>query len=273
MDWLALSGRTVLVTGLKNKKSVAWHVGRALSEVGARVIWSVHTAERAAEARKLLPDGEILVCDVADPRSIEALARDLGARGVRLDGLVHAIAFAAYAPKPDGSPRAFHETLRTDFLRAVDVSCFSLVALTQALEPLLASGASVVAVSISTTRMASENYGYMAPIKAALDSAVVFLAKACAARGVRFNAVSPGLLKTSASAGIPNYLESYLFAESATLRKRAVQTEEVANAVLFLLSPRSSGINAGALVVDAGMSVNYFDADIVKRATRVEESR
>ena len=69
------------------------------------------------------------------------------------------------------------------------------------------------------------------------------------------------------------YLECYLFAESATLRKQAVQTDEVANAVLFLLSPRSAGINAGSLVVDAGMSVNYFDEGIVKRATRVEEPR
>jgi len=111
----------------------------------------------------------------------------------------------------------------------------------------------------------------MAPIKAALDSSVVFLAKSFAARKVRFNAVNPGLLKTSASAGIPGYLDSYLFAESATLRKKAVQTDEVANAVLFLLSSRSAGINASSLVVDAGMSVNYFDNDIVKRATRVED--
>lgn len=273
MDWLGLSGRTVLVTGLKNKKSVAWHVGRGLEEAGARVIWSVHTDERAADARKLLPRSEIVVCDVADARSIDALAGDLAARDVVLHGLVHSIAFAAYTPKDDGTPRAFHETLRADFLRAVDVSCFSLVALAQALEGRFASGASVVTLSISTTRMASENYGYMAPIKAALDSAVVFLAKSFAARGVRFNAVNPGLLKTSASAGIPNYLENYLFAENATLRHSALRTEEVADAVLFLLSPRSAGVNAGSLVVDAGMNVNYFDADIVKRATRVEEPR
>jgi enoyl-[acyl-carrier protein] reductase I len=273
VDWLSLSGRVVLVTGLKNKKSVAWHVGRALEEAGARVIWSVHTGERATEAKKLLPNSEIVVCDVADQKSIDTLAQDFARRDVTLDGLVHSIAFANYTPKDDGTPRAFHETLRADFLRAVDVSCFSLIALVRALEPRMAKNSSVVTISISTTRMAAENYGYMAPVKAALDSAVVFLAKSLAPRGVRINAVNPGLLKTSASAGIPGYLESYLFAESATLRKKALQTEEVANAVLFLLSPRSSGINAGALVVDAGMNVNYFDTDIVKRATRVEETR
>ena len=123
---------------------------------------------------------------------------------------------------------------------------------------------SVVTISISTTRMAAENYGYMAPVKAALDSAVCFLAKSFAERGrVRFNAVGPGLLKSSASAGIPGYVDSYLFAEKATLRKQAVQTGEVANAVAFLLSPRSSGINAQHLVIDAGMGVNYFDRTLV----------
>jgi enoyl-[acyl-carrier protein] reductase I len=81
---------------------------------------------------------------------------------------------------------------------------------------------------------------------------------------VRFNSVSPGLLKTSASAGIPGYVDSYLYAEQATLRKRAICTEEVANAAAFLLSPRSSGINAQQIVVDAGMSVNYFDEAIVR---------
>jgi enoyl-[acyl-carrier protein] reductase I len=118
--------------------------------------------------------------------------------------------------------------------------------------------------------MASENYGYMAPIKAALDSAVVFLAKSLAPQGVRFNSLCAGPLKTSASAGIPGYLESYLYAEAATLRKKALATEEVADAAVFLLSPRSGGFNAQSLVVDAGMGVNYFDKDIVRRAVRLD---
>jgi enoyl-[acyl-carrier protein] reductase I len=270
MDWLGLEGRTVLVTGLKNKKSVAWHVGRRLAEVGATVIWSVHTEERAAEVRKLCPDDEILVCDVEDEAQIARLARGLGAR--KLDGLVHSIAFASYTPRSDNTQRAFHEVSRADFLRATSVSCFSLIALSNALKPSFTERASVVTISISTTRMASESYGYMAPIKAALDSAVVFLAKSFSRdTRVRFNSVNPGPLKTSASAGIPGYLDNYLFAETATLRKQAPSTEEVADAVLFLLSPRSAGINAQGLVIDAGMSVNYFDRDIVRRATRADE--
>jgi enoyl-[acyl-carrier protein] reductase I len=165
------------------------------------------------------------------------------------------------------------DTRREDFLRALDVSCFSLIALSRALRPLFAPQASVVALSISSTRLASESYGYMAPIKAALDSSVAFLAKSFSASSeVRFNTVNPGLLKTSASAGIPGYLDNLLFAEQATLRKRGLETREVADAVLYLLSPRSSGINAQSLVVDAGMGVNWFDAQIVRRATRGDAS-
>jgi len=144
-----------------------------------------------------------------------------------------------------------------------------LAAVAGALREAHSPDASIVATSISTTRMASENYGYMAPVKAALDSSLVFLAKAFSQFSrVRFNAVAPGLLKSSASAGIPGYVESYLYAEKLTLRRRAVQTEEAAAVATFLLSPRSSGINAQTIVVDAGMSVNYFDRDIIERAMR-----
>jgi len=178
---------------------------------------------------------------------------------------VHSIAFADYS----AGPLPFHETPKAAFLQAMDISCFSLVTICRAFADLLDEDASVVTISISTTRMASENYGYMAPIKAALDSSLAFLAKSFSKFSrVRFNAVAPGLLKTSASAGIPGYVDSYLFAEQATLRKKAVQTSEAANVAAFLLSPRSSGITAQQIVVDAGMSVNYFDKDIVARAMR-----
>jgi enoyl-[acyl-carrier protein] reductase I len=148
----------------------------------------------------------------------------------------------------------------------VDVSCFSLIALSNALKEQFDPDASVVTVSISTTRMASENYGLMAPAKAALDSSLAFLAKSFSRFSrVRFNAVAPGLLKTSASAGIPGYVDSYLYAEQVIPRRQAVQTTEVASTAAFLLSPRSSGINAQRIVVDAGMEINYFDAELIRR--------
>ena len=267
MDFLGLSGKTVLVFGVANKKSVAWHVARTLEEVGARVVYVVRSEERKQSLAKLLAEREIHVCDVEFEEQIERLKGELTSGAHKLAGMLHSIAFADYS---DGL-KPFHETPKRAFLRAMDISCHSLIALSNAFKDLFEPDASVVTVSISTTRMASENYGYMAPIKAALDSSLAFLAKSFSRFSrVRFNAVSPSLLKTSASAGIPGYLDSYLYAEQVIPRKVALETQEAANVAAFLLSPRSSGINAQSIVVDAGMSINYFDADIIKRAMRPE---
>lgn len=265
MDWLGLADRTLVVAGVADRRSVGYHVGQRLREVGARVLWVVHTEERRAELRPRLGSDDVFVCDVRDADQITALAAAVGARAGQVHGLVHSIAFANYGE----GPRPFHETRREDFLDAVDVSAYSLIALAKAFKPSFAPGASVVTISISTTRMAAENYGYMAPVKAALDSAVVFLAKSFSQGQVRFNAVRAGLLKTNASAGIPGYLKSWLFAERATLRGRGLETGEVADAVLYLLSPRSSGVNAQGLVVDAGMGANYFDGALVDKVTEL----
>ncbi|QDU90561.1 Enoyl-[acyl-carrier-protein] reductase [NADPH] FabI [Pirellulimonas nuda] len=261
-DFLQLAGKTVLVCGVANRKSVAWHVARLLEEADCRVAYAVRSEARRDQVRKLVGDGpEVLVCDVEHEDQIARLAQDVAQRVGRLDGMLHSIAFADYQ---DGA-RPFHETTKRAFLRTVDISCFSLIALSNALKEIFQPQASVVTVSISTTTMASENYGFMAPVKAALDSSLAFLAKSFSQFSeVRFNAVAPGLLKTSASAGIPGYVDSYLYAERATLRGRAVQTQEAAAAAAFLLSPRSAGMNAQRLVVDAGMSTNYFDEQFVR---------
>ncbi len=259
-DFLQLAGRRIAVFGVANRKSVAFHVVEELIAAGAEVVLVVRSPERRESVAKLLPDLSIFVCDVAFQDQIDLLAAELTQAYDQLDGLVHSIAFGDYSE----GPKPFHETSKDQFLRALDVSCFSLVAITNALKDLLSREASVVTISISTTRMASENYGFMGPVKAALDSSLAFLAKSFSSFSeVRFNAVAPGLLKTSASAGIPGYVDSYLYAERATLRGRAVQTSEVAAAVAFLLSPKSSGLNTQRLVVDAGMEVNYFDQRLI----------
>jgi enoyl-[acyl-carrier protein] reductase I len=178
---------------------------------------------------------------------------------------VHSIAFANYS---DGF-KPFHETKRADFLQATAVSAFSLVEIARAFKPHLTPNASVVTIGISSLLVTPDNYGYMGPIKAALESSVRFLAKSFSAdSAVRFNAVGSGPLKTSASAGIPGYIESYLYAEKLTFRKKNLETQEVANVVAFLLSERSSGINGTTLVVDAGLGSNYFDQEIIRLAMR-----
>ncbi len=265
MSFLNIKKKRFVVFGLANKKSVACAIGKCLVDEGAEVIHVVRSQERVDNARKFFPNSPVFVCDVENEANIirvrDAIAEWIGTeRGGRIDGIVHSIAFANYS---DGM-KPFHLTRKDDFLQAVNISCFSLISIANHFKDILAHDASVVTITISTTRMAAENYGYMAPIKAALDSSLCFLAKSFSEFShVRFNAVAPGLLKTSASAGIPGYVDSYLFAEKAILRKEALTTREVADTAAFLLSARASGINCQTIVVDAGMAVNYFDKEIV----------
>jgi len=266
VSFLGLEGKTVLVAGVANKRSVAWAVGSSLEAEGARVVYSVRSEERRKSLEALLAGRPVFTCDFEEEGAAERLAAAVaGAGHAPLQGLVHSVAYANYA----GGPRPFHETRRRDFLQAAAVSAFSLVELARAFRPHLARDASVVAIGISSLLVTPDNYGYMGPVKAALASAVRFLAKSFSADSeIRFNAVGSGPLKTSASAGIPGFLESYLYAEKLTFRKRALATGEVANAVVFLLSPRSSGCNGSTLVVDAGLGSNYFDKEVIRLAMR-----
>ena len=238
MSFLGLTGKTYLVLGVANKKSVAWHVAKTLESEGAKVVYSVRSQARLDSLKGLL------------------------------DGVLHSVAFANFSR----GMQPFHETVRADFLQATAISAFSLVELARALKPHLKADASVVSIGISSQVTAS-NYGYMSPIKAALESASRFLAKSFSADSrVRFNSVNAGPLKTSASAGIPGYLHNYLHAEKMTFRKEALKTQEVADTAVWLLSPRSSGINGQGIVVDAGMGWNFFDEELVAASSRLPGS-
>jgi enoyl-[acyl-carrier protein] reductase I len=301
MSFLQLQNKRFLIFGVANKKSVAYQIATMLLNENAVVDLVVRDETIAEKVRPLFPGQKVFVCNVEN--ELEIVRLRLNIEGERnglsdavshteaqrhrendtnvspcasvppcgttnsglYDGLVHSIAFADYGE----GMKPFHETPKEAFLQALDISCFSLIAICRELAGLLTRTASVVTISISTTRMASENYGFMAPIKAALDSSLTFLTKSFNQFSeIRFNAVAPSLLKTSASAGIPGYADSYLFAEKVIPRGRAVQTEEAAAAAVFLLSPRSSGIVAQKIVVDAGMEINYFDKELVQKVVR-----
>jgi enoyl-[acyl-carrier protein] reductase I len=264
-DFLMLSGRRILVFGVANKKSVAYRIAQTLEQAGCEVVYVVRSPSRQEQVARLLPGRAIYVCDVEQQEQIDSLAKKLSEDYPTFHGLVHSIAFADYSQ----GMLPFHQTTRGQFLQAVDISCFSLTAICNALKQQLDPQASVITIGISTTRMASESYGFMAPVKAALESSLAFLTKSFSRFSqVRFNSVAAGLLKTSASAGIPGYVDAYLYAERIIPRGQAVTTDEVANVAAFLLSPRSSGICAQSIVVDAAMSINYFDQQVIADAMR-----
>lgn len=257
MDFLNVKGKTFFIAGVANKKSVAYFSAKTLIEAGANCLFSVQREEQLDTLKKLFPDSPVFVCDVE--KDIPKLQAEIKKHTDKLDGFLHSLAFANFSE----GIKPFIETKREDYLQAAQISCFSLVEISNALKEFFTPDASIVTISISNTKATS--YGYLGPIKAMLDATVPFLAKSFSTFSkVRVNAVGAGPLKTSASAGIPDYIDNYLYSEKLTLRKQNLETQEVANTVCFLLSPRSSGINASTIIVDAGMSSNYFDQDLVK---------
>lgn len=179
MSFLNIDKKRFVIFGLANKKSVACVIAKTLVAEGAEVIHVVRSEERKKTAQKLFPDSQVFICDVEEEANIirvrDEISSAIGAQsGGRIDGIVHSIAFANYSEgfKP------FHETKQEDFLQAANISCFSFISIANHFKDIIATGGSMVTISISTTRMAAENYGYMAPIKAALDSSLCFLAKA-----------------------------------------------------------------------------------------------
>ncbi|MCT4643067.1 MAG: SDR family oxidoreductase [Bacteriovoracaceae bacterium] len=259
MSSLNFKDKTYFITGVANKKSVATHTAKFLLAAGAKVIFSAQNEQNKSQIDKIFPESNSFILDVENADDLGKLKENILKHTESLDGFVHSIAFANFSE----GPKPFHETNRSDFLQAAQISSFSLVEIANELKDIMNKNASVVTISISNTKATS--YGYLGPIKAMLDTTVCYLAKSFSEfSNIRFNSIGAGPLKTSASAGIPDYIENYLFSTELTMRKEALKTSEVASTVGFLLSDISSGVNAQTLIVDAGMSSNYFDQTVVK---------
>lgn len=262
MDFLKIQDKNFLISGVANKKSVAYFTAKTLLENGAKVYFTVLNEEIKQKVQKLFPESEIFLCNVEDEESIKKMSEEIKTKDILLSGFLHSIAFANYSE----GVKPFLETKVEDYLQATNISSLSLVTMSRYLKENLAQDGSIVTVSISSTKATS--YGYMGPIKSSLETTAAFLAKSFSEfSNIRVNSVCSGPLKTSASAGIPGYINNYLYSEKLTLRKENLKTQEVADTITYLLSPRSSGINAERIVIDAGMNANYFDQDVVNKVT------
>lgn len=256
-SFLNLSGKHFLITGVSNKKSVAYFVTKSLLSEGAQVTLSVQNFEVLSRVEKLFPELTIVCADLGVSNGARELGQSFQNKNIKFDGILHSMAFLRFE-----EGRSFHQTPWDVFSEAMRISTFSLVELSEALIPCFNPTASIVTVSISD--LLATSYGAMGPVKATLEAAVAYLAKSLSSHGeIRVNAIGSGPLKTSASAGIPGYIENYIYAEKMTLRKRALETQEVANLAVFLLSGASSGMNASTYRIDAGMRVNAFDQELV----------
>jgi enoyl-[acyl-carrier protein] reductase I len=251
-----LEGKTGIVFGVANKRSIAWAIAQALSREGMRLAFT-YQGERLKESvealANTLPGSLILPCDVTNDAEIEAVYRGVDELFGRLDGLVHSVAFA---PRED-LENEFINTSREGFKTAHDISAFSLVALTKAAMPLFekSGGGAVLALTYYGAQKAVEGYNVMGVAKASLEATVRYLAANLGPRGIRVNAISAGPVNTLAARGIKGFTTMLKHhAEKAPMR-RNVELEEVGNSGLFLLSNMSAGITGEIMFVDCGYNI------------------
>jgi enoyl-[acyl-carrier protein] reductase I len=252
-----LQDRRILVTGMLSNRSIAYGIARACAREGAQLAFTYQgegVRDRVVDLAKEFGCAErVFACDVSDDAQIQAVFTELGRHWDRLDGLVHAIAFAPReALKGD-----FHEvTTREAFRMAHDISSYSLAALARAAAPMMRSpGGSIVTLSYLGAERALPNYNVMGLAKASLEAGVRYLAASLGPKAVRVNAISAGPIKTLAAAGIGNFSKILKFVEANAPLRRGVTTDEVGNTAAFLLSDLASGITGDVIYVDAGFSI------------------
>lgn len=251
-----LEGKSGIIFGVANKRSIAWAIAQALSGAGMRLAFT-YQGERLKETVEGLTagiDGALLLpCDVTSDEEIDRVFGQVGESFGKLDALVHSV---AYAPKEDLEGE-FINTSRQGFLTAHDISAYSLVALTRGALPLMekAGGGSVLALTYYGAEKAVEGYNVMGVAKASLEASVRYLAANLGPRNVRVNAISAGPVNTLAARGIRGFTGMLKHhAERAPLR-RGVDLVEIGNAGLFLVSHMSGAITGEIMFVDCGYNI------------------
>ena len=254
-----LSGKCGLIVGVANKRSISWGIAQAAAAQGARLALTYPSERLEENVRELagqLQNPLLAPCDVANDQQIAELAATIDREFGGLDFFVHG---AAFAPAPELS-NPFLQTSREGFRIALDVSAYSLVALTRAVAPLMArrGGGSIVTLTFIGSQRVYPNYNVMGVAKAALESSVRYLASDLGPQNIRVNAVSAGPIKTLAAAGIAGFSSILqVYRERAPLR-RNTETSEVADAAMFLIGPGGRGVTGEILTVDGGFHVTGF---------------
>jgi len=246
-----LEGKRALVTGVANRWSIATGIARKLHEHGATLALTYQGERVRDEVVKLaseLDAAHVVECDVSSDASLLALREDLAANFGRLDVLVHSIAFAN---KEDLAGKVY-DTSRDGFSLALDVSAYSLIALARALQEQTNDGASIMALTYLGATQIVPNYNLMGIAKAALESAVRYLAYDLGERGIRVNAISAGPIKTASARQVGGFSKILEVLPKVAPLRRNVTAEDVGNSAVFLASDLSSAITAGVHFVDAG---------------------
>ncbi len=252
-----LKGKRGLILGVANKRSLAWSIAKSCSAQGAELALTCLGERFEPTVRKLctqLPGGEdipILQVDVVQEDQIDAAAVKLGQLWDRLDFIVHSIAYA----NPLELKGRFRDTSREGFNVALDISAYSVIPFARAFAPMMTNGGSIVALSYLGGERVVPNYNVMGVAKAALDSAMRYLAYDLGPQGIRVNTVAPGPVRTVSAASVGDFSNMLEHVQAVAPLRRNISGEEVGNVVSFLVSDMASGVTGTLIPVDCGFTV------------------
>lgn len=252
---MILPNKKILVMGIRNRQSIAWHIAKTAVEQGTQVFFTYSTFEKEELMQELMEalGAKRCVCDVASDSSIQECLEKVKAEFGKIDGLVHSI---AHAHSKDLRAEFLH-TSREGFCHATDVSAYSLLAVCQkAVElDLFQENASIVTLTYLGAEKVVKDYKVMGVAKAALEASVRYLANDLGKRKIRINGISAGPIATLSSSGIQNFEETLKLVEEKSPLHKNVTGEELGSAAAFLLSPMASAITGEVLHVDNGFSI------------------
>lgn len=254
---VSLEGKTFVVMGIANRRSIGWGIARSLHRAGARLILTYNQDRMERNVRQLAESLEaaeeplILQCDVADDDSIHRCFQAIKEKVGTIHGLAHCIAFA----NREELQGEFVNTSRDGFLLAQNISSYSLTAVTREAKELMTEGGSIVTLTYLGGERVVQNYNVMGVAKASLEASVKYLANDLGKYRIRVNAISAGPIRTLSAKGVRDFNTVLNIIEDRAPLRRTVTTEEVGDAAYFLLSDLSRGITGEIIHVDSGYHI------------------
>lgn len=249
-----LSDKNIIVMGLRNKWSIAWGIAKATADEGANLIFTCQSEREKEETEKLLKElgnYPVFICDIASDDDINSLFSILKEKYSVIHGVVHAIAHA----KPEDLSNGFINTSREGFAHALDISAYSLVAVSRVAKELMTEGGSIITLTYMGAEKVFQGYNVMGVAKAALESSVRYLAYDLGPSEIRVNAISAGPIKTMSARGVKNFSNILDVVEEKAPLKRNVTKEDVGKSAVYLLSDLSSGVTGEVHYVDCGYNI------------------